>query len=655
MAFVDPLASFSAGQNLVNGFANQMNQRQAAQGLASGNYAQALGALGQAGDIGGVIQVQNAQAQGQQRQRTQQTEDRARNVGLYRQALDAIKTRAGDGGAIAAFDSVAPYLKLTGATDEELMPLRQALEADPAGTISTLEAALGQEELTIRDGGGGDVVGINARTGASRLLYDAPDRPTFIPGVGFLLPPGQAPQAPGAAPTNPAVTGPQIQPGGLWDRQEQQESGGRQFTSDGSLLTSPKGAFGVAQLMPGTAADLARQMGVSVEELQRNPDLNRRAGQLYQSQQLEKYDGNEALALAAYNAGPGRVDEWLRTIGDPRTGEITTEEFVRRIPFAETKNYVQNITQGQYGQAEQGSDVPDQGTQSLGAGWQLQPFESASDRRATRAEERAERADARAERTVARLEAGVTQLTPQEVQAAGLPEGTVAQRQPNGAISVVSRGGVERFTEGQRTTAAFAFRLQNATRALDRLAAQGVEKPSPAILAFGEGRIRENALNSTDRRWLQAAREWLAPVLRKDTGAAVSPGELNYYMNTFLPSPTDDAATLAQKADSRRAAEQAMRGNAGGAFDEMVSNIERQSPASNRPRTNAPGLRFDITPQQLQRRQQIVGAGGRPSEPLGSARNPYYINPADANASFANVRRGGYFVTPDGQIRGPKP
>lgn len=653
MSFVDPLASFARGQSLVTDFANQQGQRQAAQGLASGNYAQALGALGGMGDINGAIAVQNAQAQGEERRRSRVTEERTRNVAIYRQALDAIKTRAGsEGGAVQAFDEVAPYLRVTGVSDEELTPLRQALAADPTRAIGTLEAALGREEMEIRDGGGGDVVGINKRTGESRLLYDAPDRPTFIPGVGFLLPPGQASQ--GVPGVNPPVTGSQIQPGALWERQEQQESGGRQFRDDGSLLTSPKGAFGVAQLMPGTAADLAREMGVTVEELQRSPELNRAAGQRYQAQQLERYNGNEALALAAYNAGPGRVDEWIRTIGDPRKGEVSTEEFVSRIPFAETRNYVQNITQGQYGE-EQGSDVPQNATESLGGGWQLQPFESASDRRADRAESRAERADARAERAAQRAEAGVVQLSPSEVAALGLPEGTVAQRQPNGAINVVSRGGTERFTEGQRNAAYFYHRLAGARDTMRSLRQRGIVRPSPAILAFGEGRIRENALGENDRLWLQAARNWLAPILRKDTGAAITAPEVVYYMGEYLASPTDSDAVIRQKEQSQRRAEESLRGLAGGAYDNLLEELGLNQSSNRRPRTNAPGLRFNISQPQLETRQRIVGSGGRPSAALGSAQNPYYINPADPNASFSNVRRGGYFVTPDGQIRGPKP
>lgn len=88
----------------------------------------------------------------------------------------------------------------------------------------------------------------------------------------------------------------------------------------------------------------------------------------------------------------------------------------------------------------------------------------------------------------------------------------------------------------------------------------------------------------------------------------------------------------------------------------VVPLNQTQQGNANRQRSgNTPGVRFDLTPAQRQARQQVIGSGGRPSERLGSTRNPYYINPADVTASFANVPRGGYFITPDGQVRGPKP
>ena len=108
---------------------------------------------------------------------------------------------------------------------------------------------------------------------------------------------------------------------------------------------SPKGARGLMQLMPGTARDMAAELGLPFSEarLTTDADYNKRLGSAYLSKMLERYDGHEALALAAYNAGPGKVDEWLKNHGDPRKGEIGTGAWVQKIPYAETRNYTRNI------------------------------------------------------------------------------------------------------------------------------------------------------------------------------------------------------------------------------------------------------------------------------------------------------------------------
>lgn len=119
----------------------------------------------------------------------------------------------------------------------------------------------------------------------------------------------------------------------------QQESGGRQSA------VSPKGAVGVMQVMPETGRQVATSLGIPYDEqrLRTDEGYNRQIGTAYLNQMLAKYNGNQTLALAAYNAGPARVDEWIGTIGDPRTSAITDAEFAQRIPFAETRNYVSSI------------------------------------------------------------------------------------------------------------------------------------------------------------------------------------------------------------------------------------------------------------------------------------------------------------------------
>jgi hypothetical protein len=58
---------------------------------------------------------------------------------------------------------------------------------------------------------------------------------------------------------------------------------------------------------------------------------------------LQRFDGSYIMAIAAYNAGANRVDQWVRDYGDPRTGEIDPVDWVELIPYRETRNYVQRV------------------------------------------------------------------------------------------------------------------------------------------------------------------------------------------------------------------------------------------------------------------------------------------------------------------------
>ncbi|MGY0790097.1 transglycosylase SLT domain-containing protein [Azospirillum argentinense] len=122
-----------------------------------------------------------------------------------------------------------------------------------------------------------------------------------------------------------------------------QESGGRQFKADGvTPLTSSKGAVGVMQVMPGTGPEAAQAAGLPWDEQRFKTDAayNEALGKAYLRKMLDRYDGNRTLALAAYNAGPGTVDGWLKDIGDPRVGGITDAEWAAKLPYKETREYV---------------------------------------------------------------------------------------------------------------------------------------------------------------------------------------------------------------------------------------------------------------------------------------------------------------------------
>ncbi len=116
-------------------------------------------------------------------------------------------------------------------------------------------------------------------------------------------------------------------------------------SSGDPTAVSPKGAKGLMQLMPDTAKEMAGELGVpySEERLTADPHYNMALGNAYLNKMLGKYGGNSTLAVAAYNAGPGSVDEWIKKNGDPRTGEISNQAFIDAIPFKETRDYTGKI------------------------------------------------------------------------------------------------------------------------------------------------------------------------------------------------------------------------------------------------------------------------------------------------------------------------
>jgi len=107
---------------------------------------------------------------------------------------------------------------------------------------------------------------------------------------------------------------------------------------------SHAGAQGLMQLMPGTAREQAGKIGVAYLSANLMPDTqyNIRLGSSYFQRMLNSY-GSYPLAVAAYNAGPGNVNKWLRQNGDPRTGAIGWIDWIERIPLFETKNYVARV------------------------------------------------------------------------------------------------------------------------------------------------------------------------------------------------------------------------------------------------------------------------------------------------------------------------
>ena len=124
---------------------------------------------------------------------------------------------------------------------------------------------------------------------------------------------------------------------------------GRQESMFNPWVSSRAEASGLLQLVPRTALLMAGQLGLPYNRglLTGNPDYNVRLGSHYLKTLLARYDGEVALALAAYNAGPRRADEWIRLHGDPRRhGRHHLIDWIELIPFDETRNYVQRVLEG---------------------------------------------------------------------------------------------------------------------------------------------------------------------------------------------------------------------------------------------------------------------------------------------------------------------
>jgi soluble lytic murein transglycosylase len=108
---------------------------------------------------------------------------------------------------------------------------------------------------------------------------------------------------------------------------------------------SRAGARGLMQLMPGTAEEVSRRLGerYTRARLTGDPEFNVRLGSTYLQDMIERFNGSYVLAVAAYNAGPGRVRQWLERFGDPRAEGVDVIDWIEMIPIYETRNYVQRV------------------------------------------------------------------------------------------------------------------------------------------------------------------------------------------------------------------------------------------------------------------------------------------------------------------------
>ncbi|MEM6710877.1 MAG: lytic transglycosylase domain-containing protein [Pseudomonadota bacterium] len=119
----------------------------------------------------------------------------------------------------------------------------------------------------------------------------------------------------------------------------------RQESGFDAAARSRAGALGLMQLMPETARRIASDVGVShsTGRLTSDPAHNVTLGAYHLDELLADYDGSYILTFIAYNAGPGRVPQWIERFGDPRGGTVDVLDWIEIIPFSETRSYVQRV------------------------------------------------------------------------------------------------------------------------------------------------------------------------------------------------------------------------------------------------------------------------------------------------------------------------
>ena len=114
----------------------------------------------------------------------------------------------------------------------------------------------------------------------------------------------------------------------------------RQESAFNPQARSGVGAMGLMQLMPKTAKQTARKIRQPLKQMRQlyDPATNIALGTAYLSQMLDRFDGSRIYATAAYNAGPSRVNRWLK-----ERGNLPLDIWVEVIPFEETRLYVQRV------------------------------------------------------------------------------------------------------------------------------------------------------------------------------------------------------------------------------------------------------------------------------------------------------------------------
>jgi soluble lytic murein transglycosylase len=119
----------------------------------------------------------------------------------------------------------------------------------------------------------------------------------------------------------------------------------RQESEFNTMTVSGAGAKGLLQVMTVTAKHVCRdyKMKCEIERLLTDKSYNAMIASAYISDRMGEFAGSYVLGMAGYNAGPGRARQWIREFGDPRDPKVDPIDWIERIPFTETREYVAKV------------------------------------------------------------------------------------------------------------------------------------------------------------------------------------------------------------------------------------------------------------------------------------------------------------------------
>lgn len=631
---INPLQAVNEGQQFVDGIFTQRANRQAGQALQQRNYNQAAGALFGNGDLRGGMGVQQYGQEQQAAQRAQRTADSARQLQTTMQVVKALKIQRDAGQDVtAALASYRPTFLALGTNPQEFDQIAAQVAANPA-FLDQIEALTAQAmEYELRAGANGDTVavGLNPLTGqtSSSVAYSAPREAKRVAvgndfievsEDGTVTPLYQGAKAPeyrsvrnsDGTETIVEVGG---RPGGV--------IGGSTPASSGSGTGVPRG---IRNNNPGNIEDgpFARSL----------PGYAGSDGRFAIFNDLSSGEGAQTRLLGSYvqrgfDTPAEIINRWAPPSDNNPTGAYISY-VARRAGIGPndrvTADKIPLIAQA-IREFENGSRSPSNGAAAApatSAGGGARVVAQGENRGLSPAEQRAQATADRAERRQDQAE-----------------ENSNRRYEVNLRREFNNRQEVKDFRTVQAAYNSVQAAARNPSAAGDLsliFAYMKILDPG-SVVREQEFANAQNAAGVPDR-------------IRNLYNRALNGQRLNpNQRNDFLSQANNLFQTRQQ---TYRGIENEYRGYAEsyGVSPDRVAPIQGGQQAGRRTRanTNTGGaVPFNLSPQQLSAWQQLGSSGGDPSAPLGSVRNPRWVNPQDPRGSYGNIRRGEYFYTPDGQ------